>query len=247
MKWASLSLSSTLPVCYIAAMKPTIVVCGHGPGISDAVARKFGKAGFAVAVVARSAERLKSAAEALTKAGITAKAFPCNLGDPEAVRSLIREVRASLGPISVLHWNAYTGGAGDLTTAPVEELHAPLGVAVFGMVAGVQEALPDLKKEKGAVLVTGGGLAYYDPKVDEMAVQWGAMGLAVAKAAQHKTVGMLHQKLAGDGVYVGELVVRGTVKGTAFDSGNATLEPSAIAEKFWDLYQRRAEASANIP
>ncbi|MBN1205066.1 MAG: SDR family NAD(P)-dependent oxidoreductase [Myxococcaceae bacterium] len=227
-------------------MKRTIIVCGHGPGISDAVARRFGKEGFAVALVSRNAERLTAAAAALTSAGITAKAFPCNLGDPTAVRSLIREVRASLGPITALHWNAYTHGAGDLTTAPVEELHAPVDVAVLGLVAGVQEALPDLKQQKGAVLVTGGGLCFYDPKIDAMAVQWGAMGLAIAKAAQHKAVGLLHQKLAGDGVYVGEVVVLGSVKGTAFDNGQATLEPSAIAEKFWELFERRAEASVNI-
>src|SRR3954451_7970632 len=85
------------------AMKRTIVVCGHGPGISDAVARKFGKEGFAVAIVARNAERLTAAAASLTAAGITAKGFPCDLGDPEAVRALIRKVRTDLGPINVLH------------------------------------------------------------------------------------------------------------------------------------------------
>lgn len=227
-------------------MKRTIVVCGHGPGISDAVARRFGREGFAVAIVARNAERLKAAADALSGAGITAKAFPCNLGDPEAVRSLIREVRASLGPIAVLHWNAYTGGAGDVTVDRAEELHTPFDVAVTGLVAGVQEALPDLKQEKGSVLITGGGLSFYDPKVDALAVSWRAMGLAIAKAAQHKTAGLLHQKLASDGVYVGELVILGTVKGTAFDSGQATLEPSAIAERFWELHQSRTEASDNF-
>jgi short-subunit dehydrogenase len=227
-------------------MNRTIVVCGHGPGISDAVARRFGKEGFSVALVARSAERLKASAEALSAAGITAKAFPCNLADPQAVRSLIREVRTALGPVAVIHWNAYTGGAGDLTASPVEELNGPLGVSVLGLVASVQEALPDLKQEKGAVLVTGGGLAFYDPKVDAMAVSWNAMGLAVGKAAQHKTVGLLHQKLAGEGVYVGEVVVLAPVKGTPFDPGNATLETSAIAEKFWELHQGRKEASVTI-
>ncbi|MFL5347427.1 MAG: SDR family NAD(P)-dependent oxidoreductase [Hyalangium sp.] len=227
-------------------MKRTIVVCGHGPGISDAVARRFGKEGFAVALVARNAERLKAAAEKLSGTGITAKAFACNLGDPKAVRSLIRDVRTSLGPIAVIHWNAYTPGAGDLTTAPVEELHAPIDVSVFGLVAAVQESLPDLKNEKGSVLITGGGLAFYDPKVDATAVQWNAMGLAIGKAAQHKTAGILHQKLKGDGVYVGEVVVLGQVKGTAFDSGHATLEASAIAEKFWELTQRRSEATVNF-
>jgi NADP-dependent 3-hydroxy acid dehydrogenase YdfG len=227
-------------------MKKTLVVCGHGPGISDAVARRFGKEGFAVALVARSADRLKAAAEALSSAGITAKAFPCNLADPQAVRAMLRDVRSSLGPISVIHWNAYAGGASDLTSSPVEELNGPLGVSVFGLVAGVQEALPDLKQEKGAVLVTGGGLAFYDPQVDKLAVSWNAMGLAVAKAAQHKTVGLLHQKLAGEGVYVGEVVVLVPVKGTAFDNGQATLEASTIAEKFWELHQGRKEATVTL-
>lgn len=231
----------------MATMTRTIVVCGHGPGISDAVARRFGKEGFAVALVARNAERLKASAEALTKAGLTAKAFPCNLGDPQAVRSLIRDVRASLGPVAVIHWNVYTGGAGDLTTAPAEEVRTPIDVSVTGLVAGVQEALPDLKKEKGAVLITGGGLSAYHPKVDAMAVSWNAMGLAIAKAAQHKTAGLLHQKLSADGVYVGEVVVMGSVKGTAFDSGQATLEASDIAERFWKLHQERKEASVNFP
>lgn len=227
-------------------MKRTILVCGHGPGISDAVARRFGREGFAVAIVARNAERLKAAAEALSGAGITARAFPCDLGDPKAVRSLIPQVRASLGPITVLHWNATSGGAGDLTTAPAEELHMSFDVSVTGLVAGVQEALPDLKKEKGSILITGGALSQYDPKADAVAVSWGAMGLAIAKSAQHKTAGLLHQKLAPEGVYVGEVVVLGTVKGSAYDKGQSTLEASAIAERFWQLHEHRTEASVSI-
>ncbi len=47
----------------------------------------------------------------------------------------------------------------------------------------MQEALPDLEAQKGAVLVTGGGLSFYDPNVDAMAVQWNAMGLAIGMSA----------------------------------------------------------------
>jgi hypothetical protein len=72
------------------------------------------------------------------------------------------------------------------------------------------------------------------------------MGLAVGKAAQHKTVGLLAKRLEKHGVYVGEVVVLGMVKGTAFDSGNATLEPSAIADKFWELYSQRSELSVQF-
>ncbi|MCY1078830.1 hypothetical protein [Archangium lansingense] len=45
---------------------------------------------------------------------------------------------------------------------------------------------------------------------------------------------------------MGEVVVLGLVKGTAFDSGHATLEPSAIAEKFWELHQGCKDASVNF-
>jgi NADP-dependent 3-hydroxy acid dehydrogenase YdfG len=227
-------------------MAETLLVCGHGPGISEAVARRFGKAGHPVAIVARNAERLAAAAKSLVDAGVNAKAFPCDLGNAEAVKQLVSDVRSSLGPIGVLHWNAYTGGGGDLTTATTEELQTVLGVAVFGLVAAVQASLPDLKAKKGAVLVTGGGFAFYDPNVDGAVVQFHAAGLAIAKAAQHKTVGILSKALSTEGVYVGEVVVTGLVKGTAFDSGNATLEPSTIADKFWQLYQAREPATVTI-
>lgn len=227
-------------------MKRTIIVCGHGPGISDSVARKFGKEGFAVALVARNAGRIAEAAKKLEADGITAKAFPCDLGNGDAVRALVREVRGSLGPVSVVHWNAYAGGGGDLLTASTNDLVGVLGVSLFGLIAATQEALPDLKQEKGSLLVTGGGFAFYDARVDQMAVQFQAMGLAIGKAAQHKAVGLLTQKLSGEGVYVGEVVVLGMVKGTAFDHGNATLDPDDIAAKFWELHSERKEASVRF-
>jgi len=227
-------------------MAKTILVCGHGPGISDAVARKFGAEGFSVAIAARNGDRLAQAVERLTASGVKAAAFPTDLGDPAAVKALVEQARGALGPVTALHWNAYGGGAGDLLTADLAALKACFDVSVTGLVAAVQAALPDLRSQQGAVLVTGGGFAFYDPKIDAMASQWGAMGLAVAKAAQHKTVGLLGEKLAGEGVYVGEVVVLGMVKGTAFDQGNASLDPADIAAKFWELYTARSPRSVNF-
>lgn len=224
-------------------MAKTIIICGYGPGISDAMARKFGAEGFSAALVGRNAERVQAGAKALGAAGLTAAGFACDLGDLSAVKRLVADVRAALGPIHVLHWNAYGAGAGDLTACDPGELRGQFDVAVHGLVTATQAALPDLREHKGAILVTGGGLSMYDANVDAMAVGWHAMGLAVAKAAQHKLVGVLHTKLAGDGIYVGEVTVLGAVKGTAFDQGQATLEASGVANEFWRLYQGRAERS----
>ncbi|HYQ41705.1 MAG TPA: SDR family NAD(P)-dependent oxidoreductase [Polyangiaceae bacterium] len=227
-------------------MSETILVCGYGVGISDAVVRRFAKEGYRVAIVARNAERLNAAVRKLSAEKIDVKGFACDVGDVDAVKKLVADVRSSLGPIKVLHWNAYSGGAGDLKIASADELRSVLNVTVHGLVAAVQAALPDLKAQNGALLVTGGGFAFYDPAVDAAATQWGAQGLAIGKAAQHKAVGLLSKSLQADGVYVGEVVVTGLVKGTAFDSGNATLEASTIAEKFWELYRARSVHSVTI-
>lgn len=227
-------------------MTKTIIVGGYGPGISSAVAETFGSRGFSVALVARNAERLAQGVQALAAQGVTAAAFPTDLGSPVAIQSLVGKVREQFGAIDALHWNAYPTSAGDLLAADAAELHGVFDVAVVGLLTAVQETLSDLKQQKGAVLVTNGGLLYDDASVDEMAVQWGAMGLAVSNAAKHKVVGLLAQKLKADGVYVGEVIVTGTVKGTAFDNGSATLNAADIAQKFWDLYSERRATVAKI-
>jgi NADP-dependent 3-hydroxy acid dehydrogenase YdfG len=227
-------------------MKKTLVVCGHGPGISDAVARRFGREGFAVALVARTKERLEAAAAALREAGVEARAFPCDLGDPDAVATTLGQVAESLGPVVVVHYNAYGGAFGDLLTVDLAALRTAFDTSVTGLLAAVRAALPTLKEAKGSVLVTGGGFAFYDRNVDAMATRFGAGALAIGKASQHKTVGLLAQRLEGEGVFVGEVVVLGTVKGTRFDSGAGTLEASDIAERFWRLHVERDVTSVNF-
>jgi len=229
-------------------MARTIIVCGYGPGISSGVARKFGGEGFEVALVARNQPRLAQGVAELEEAGITAKAFVCDLADSAAVTQMVADVREQLGPITAIHWNAYAGVAGDLTTCDLADLRRVFDVAVMGAVAAVQASLPDLRQQQGAaVLITGGGFATDSPQVDEMITQWNAMGLGLAKAAQHKLAGVLHHKLAADGIYVGEVMVMGMVKGTAFDQGSGGgLDPADIAGKFWDLYQGRSEVSVSI-
>jgi NAD(P)-dependent dehydrogenase (short-subunit alcohol dehydrogenase family) len=229
-------------------MTETIVICGYGPGISDGVARKFGAEGFHVALVARNAEKLDAAVVSLGEAGITAKGFPCDLADTEAVQAMIDDVRASLGAVTVIHYNAYAGVAGDVLAADLDDVRKVFDVGVTGLIGVIQAALPDMKSQtgRGAVLITGGGFAFYDAQVDGMIVQYRAMGLGIAKAAQHKLAGLLHHRLASEGVYVGEVLVLGMVKGTAFDTGQATLTPEAIAEKFWGLFRDRTEPMTQI-
>lgn len=228
-------------------MAKTILVSGYGPGISSAVAEKFGAEGFSVALAARNAERLAAGVKALEAKGVRAAAFPTNLADPAAVRALVGKAHDALGPIAALAWTAYDTGAGDLFAADAAAIHAVLDIATTSLLAAVQAALPDLKTQpESAVLVVNGGFGYSEPGIDAMAVQYNSMGLALANAAKNKLVGMLAQKLKNDGVYVGQAMVLGTVKGTAWDSGNATLEASTIAAKMWEMSRARSELTVKI-
>ena len=228
-------------------MTKTLIVCGYGPGISTSVAEKFGAEGFSIALVARNAERLQNGVKVLAAKGIKAAAITADLANPTDARAVVAKARGALGPITALHWNAYSTAAGNLLEADAGDVRAALDVAVTSLLAVVREALPDLRKEQdAAVLVTNGGLALLDAKIDAMAVQYNAMGLAIANAAKHKLVRLLAQKLKPDNVYVGEVMVQGTIKGSAADQGNANLEGAKVADKFWEIYRARREPSVSV-
>ncbi|HVY27946.1 MAG TPA: SDR family NAD(P)-dependent oxidoreductase [Polyangiaceae bacterium] len=228
-------------------MAKNILINGFGSGISLALAEKFGAQGFGVGLVARSGQRLDAGVKMLEAQGIRAVPFQADLSDLKAIPKLVSDVREKLGSIDVVEWNAYASGAGDLLAADPAEVNAVLGIAVPSLVALVQAALPDLRANKGAVLVTNGGLGLLDDQVDAGAVGWKAMGLAVANAAKHKLVRLLAAQLKPEGVYVGEVIVLEAVKGSAWDSGSATLEASSVAAKFWQLYSERNTVSVKAP
>jgi NADP-dependent 3-hydroxy acid dehydrogenase YdfG len=227
-------------------MAKTIVVAGFGPGISTAVAERFGREGFDVALVARSADRLRAGVEGLKAKGIRAEAFAADLADAMSIEKLIGSVREKLGPITVLHWNAYAGAAGDLLRADLAEIRQVFDLPVVGLLAALRASLPDLRAQKGALLVTNGGLGINDPQMDALAVEWNAQGLSIANAAKHKLVGVLSAKLKPEGVYVGEVVVLSLVKGTPFDTGSATLEAGTVANRFWEIFSQRGESSVSV-
>ncbi len=223
-------------------MSKSIVIVGFGPGISTAVAEKFGKQGFSVALVARNQQRLNDGVAALKANGINAAAFVADAGDAAQIRGAIAKARAAFDNITAIHWNAYSGsGIDDILTADTAAVNGVFGLAIGGLLASVQEALSDLKAAKGAVLVTNGAFGESGAQIDAFAIQMKSTGVALANAAKHKLVGLLAQRLKDDGVYVGEVMVAGIVKGTGFDSGGATIDAADVAGKFWNLYSARGE------
>jgi NAD(P)-dependent dehydrogenase (short-subunit alcohol dehydrogenase family) len=228
-------------------MLKVIVIMGFGPGTATAVADRFGAEGFSVALVARNEERLAAGVSALNARGITAFGFRADAADPASIRAGLRSIRSQMGPISVLHWNAYGGlDVGDLLTADPAALRGVFDVAVFGLLAAADESLADLKQsENGSILVSNGGFGEISIGIDEMAANQHFMGIALASAAKHKLVGLLAPRLKGEGIYVGEVTTYGTIKGTS-PGIDGSIDPTLIADEFWRLYQSRSETRGAV-
>ena len=128
-------------------MSKTIIVGGYGPGISSAVAEKFGGGGRYGRARGAQMERLADGVKALTAKGIKAAAFrPTRRteGGEGASRQGARVTR----PDHRLQWTA-NGGSGDVTTAS-DARCGRLDMRFSGLVAAVPA--PRTEKEGGRSL-----------------------------------------------------------------------------------------------
>ena len=84
--------------------KPVCLVTGVGPakGTGGEIARRFAEGGYQVAMLARNAENLAEIEAEVP--GTTA--FPCDVGDLDALVATIAAVRERLGDPSVVVHNA---------------------------------------------------------------------------------------------------------------------------------------------
>ncbi len=211
-----------------AARKGVCVVVGAGPGIGQAVARRFGRAGYAIGLVARRKESLDGFVGGLADAGITAQAFPADAEHAPSLVDALMKAHNELGPVDVLVYNAAVLKRGSPFDIGVEQLVREFRVNVGGALVCAQQVVPVMKALRaGTLLFTGGGLAL-DP--------WPAMAsLAVGKAGIKNLAISLHKDLKEHGIRVATVTVDGLVK-----PGAGALDPAAIADVFFALHEQPA-------
>lgn len=218
-------------------MKPTLLICGYGPGIGHAVAERFGQAGHPLHLVARDADKLAAATQHLQAQGIRAQGTVCDLSDEVALQAML-QAQLAAGDIGLLHWNAFVDVDGDLLDASPAVLAQSLNLRVARYLQAVQTLLPLLARQRGAVLATSGVMALQRPEINAFAKDFGI--LAVSVAAQHKANALLAQSLAEHGVHLAEVVVNGFVQRTPAEAQYpAAINPADVAGQFWQMVQQR--------
>lgn len=233
----------------------TIAIFGAGPSLGMAVARRFGREGFRVALVARTGDRLNAMASELADDGIEAAGFPADLTDSAAATAAADAIEARFGPVDVLEYSPTPGSGGPralpsqidaATVAPLLDKH------VFTPVALVQRVLPGmLERGDGALLFALGASARYPmPRL----ASGGMIGAALRSYAH-----ALNAELAPRGVYAGTLLIGALISGSAAhrdaaawsaDTGVQELPvvtAGDLAGRYWDMYLKRDRPEDELP
>jgi short-subunit dehydrogenase len=204
-------------------MKKTIAIIGTGFGISKATALHFGRQGYNVALISRTAEKLENLVNELNAEAIEASFLVADVSDAAQLTAAI----SSIDNLAVLHYNAYSANATPILLEEEQAMIYDFKVNVVGLLTAVKAALNSLEENKGAVLITGGGLAKY-PHPDYAS-------LSIGKAAQANLANSLSQALSQKNIFVGLLQINGFV-----NEGDAIYNPSNIASKIWEIYSQKS-------
>lgn len=198
------------------------IIIGTGPGLGEAIARKFGHNGYLVSVVARNEVALAQQTERLCAGGISARYAVADAGNAAELANALEQVQEASGPCDVLVYNAAVlRSDGPLDVTP-DLVRAEFDVNLVGALQSAQIVAPHMiDQARGAILFTGGGLAF------EPYPEW--TSLALGKAALRSLAFSLYKELAPKGVHVSVIAVCGIV-----ESGGP-FDPDAVVAEYYRL------------
>ncbi|NYI96446.1 NAD(P)-dependent dehydrogenase (short-subunit alcohol dehydrogenase family) [Streptomonospora nanhaiensis] len=202
------------------------VVIGAGPGIGQAVARRFAREGMAVAVLARTAQTVRAAEAALAPFGVPTAGLRADSADEDGLRAALDAAAERLGPPDAVVYNAAVVRAdavGDLSAREHLDTYA---VNVLGALTAAAHTAPGMAARGGGTFIVTGGM----PRAKAAYAS-----LSLGKAAVRTLVDLLHLQYGPANVHAASVTVDGPVAaGTAFD-------PDLIAEHYWHLHTEPRE------
>src|SRR2546430_2241373 len=94
--------------------RKVITILGAGPGLGMSMARRFGREGFAVALVSRTDTRHTGYRAELAADGVESRSYAADVTEPEQVRDVLARIGTDLGEIDTVYYGpaATSMGAG---------------------------------------------------------------------------------------------------------------------------------------
>ncbi|MCM3926054.1 SDR family oxidoreductase [Frankia sp. AiPs1] len=200
-----------------------LIVIGPGTSFGVELVRRYGREGFALGVVSRSADTLTRVREALAQEGLTVAGAVADVTDSTALAGAVERVSAEIGGLTVLVYNAKLSIRGAALTVAAETMNQTLAVNVTGALAAVQVAAGLLDDRVAATIL----LTTASPRTEPVA---GRFVLAVGKAGLTALAEALRPTLAARGIRLRTVVLDGRV-GPA-----GPLRPAEVADHFWQAF-----------
>lgn len=209
----------------------TIVVAGMGPLLGLGIAKRFGREGYKVAMIARKAEALRGYEEQLKGLGIEAAGFPTDLSNPREVERTFAELRARFGEVDILefsptNWNKGGYESTQALATTVESAKFDFDLLVLGAISCARQVIPSMiERGDGAIFFSTGYSAIQPiPFITS---------LCISNSGLRSYAHCLHEELKPKGVYVG------TVSINAFIADGTAADPVTIADVYWDMFSKR--------
>jgi len=200
----------------------SIIIVGAGPNLGAAVARRFGREGFAVGLVSRTQSKLDDLAEQLATDGITAKGAAADIRDAGPLSAAITSLADALGPVEVLSFSPLPAleFMKPILETTVDDVRGPLEFSVLGAVAAATAVIgPMLERGSGTILYTTGGAAINPYPF--------RAGVGVSFAGEVAYAQMLHDEVKDRGIRVAHTAIGGRI------APGSDHEPEDVADVLW--------------
>ncbi|MGV8877213.1 MAG: SDR family NAD(P)-dependent oxidoreductase [Rhodoglobus sp.] len=203
-----------------------IAIIGAGPGLGAAVARRFGREGFAIALISRDQSKLDAVAAELEADGVTARGYAADVLQPAALEAALAQAAAELGEITTLQYSPLPSRD---YLKPVLELTPELAAealqfSALGLIHAVRAVLPAMREAgDGSILLINGGTS--------VKARAGFAGTSVAFPAESAYGEMLHDALEVEGVRVRQLVIPGGIPQLQLPNGI-----DDVASRLWEIH-----------
>jgi short-subunit dehydrogenase len=171
------------------------VITGASSGIGLACAEALARAGVAVALGARRADRLEEAVTRIRQAGGRAEAVTMDVTvEADAIR-LVEHAQAIFGALDIMICNAGFGYYGTLEETPPEIMRRMMDVNFLGTYFGARAALPIFRRR------ARGHLIFVSSIVGRRGIPLMG-GYSATKAAQAGLAESLRSELSRSGIHV---------------------------------------------
>ena len=210
-------------------------ILGVGPGLGAAVARRFAREGFAVALLARSERSVAGVREEIEGSGGTAFASSADATEPASVASAFERVRDELGDPGVFVYNVGAFEMGGVLEIPPERFDECFKANCAGAFYAARQVLPAMiEAGRGTILMTGATASLRG------SARFSA--LAVGKFGLRALAQSMAREFGPQGVHVAHVVIDGQINTPRMRAmspereEHTMLSPDAIAETYWRLH-----------